>query len=63
MFSPKGITNHRRRLQKKVKTGANKKIKTLALLGIIISFKNNFKPSAIGCKKPKNPTIFGPLLL
>ena len=34
-----------------------------ALYGIIVSFNNNFKPSAMGCKKPKKPTVFGPLRL
>ena len=26
------------------------------------SFKNNFKPSAIGCKNPQIPTTLGPRL-
>ena len=29
-------------------------------LGMIISFKTSFKPSANGCSKPQNPTMFGP---
>ncbi len=41
----------------------NKNINTLELLGIMISFNNNFKPSARGCNNPKKPTIFGPLRL
>ena len=45
------------------KIDENKKIKTLELLGKIISLSNNFSPSAIGCNKPKKPTIFGPLRL
>jgi len=34
-----------------------------ALVGIIISLTTNFKPSAKGCKKPKIPTMLGPLRL
>ena len=44
-------------------SGAIKNKKVSALLGIIVSFKNNFKPSANGCNKPKNPTTLGPLRL
>lgn len=43
--------------------GAAIKIERLAELGKTVSFNNNFKPSARGCNKPKNPTTFGPLLL
>ena len=32
----------------------------LELEGKIVSFKNNFNPSAIGCNKPKKPTTLGP---
>ena len=28
--------------------------------GMISSLKNNFKPSAKGCNKPKGPALFGP---
>jgi len=36
------------------------KINLLALLGKIVSFTNNLKPSAKGCSKPKTPITFGP---
>jgi hypothetical protein len=58
-----GITNHNNILLNRVNTGAIKYKKRFALVGIIISLRNNFKPSAIGCKNPKKPAIFGPLLL
>lgn len=32
-----------------------------AAIGHTGSFRNNFTPSAIGCKSPINPTTFGPL--
>ena len=35
----------------------------LELLGNIVSFTNNFNPSASGCNKPKKPITFGPFLL
>ena len=44
-----------KRLKKNTEIGVNKKITVFALLGKIVSLKNNFKPSAIGCVKPKNP--------
>lgn len=62
LFSPNGITTHNKILQKKVNTGANKKINRLELLGNTISLIKAFNPSAIGCKKPKKPTTLGPLL-
>ena len=46
MLWPKGITAHPINDNKKVNTGASIKITTLALLGKIVSFTNNFKPSA-----------------
>ena len=57
---PKGITTQPIKERANVKTGANIKIIKLELLGKIVSFKNNFNPSAKGCKIPKNPIIFGP---
>ena len=43
--------------------GAKIKITLLALLGIIVSLINSFKPSAKGCNTPKIPTTLGPRLL
>ena len=43
--------------------GAKINNKVLALPGKIVSFTNNFKPSAKGCNKPKIPTKLGPLRL
>jgi len=40
-----------------------KKIKILEFDGMIISFINNFRPSANGCKKPNIPVRLGPFLL
>jgi hypothetical protein len=50
----KGITNQFKRLKKKTAIGVNKKITVFALLGKIVSLKNNFKPSAMGCVNPKS---------
>jgi hypothetical protein len=33
----------------------------VALAGVSASLKINFNPSATGCKKPQNPTRFGPI--
>ena len=41
--------------------GANTKLKVCEFVGITVSFKSNFKPSANGCNNPKKPTTFGPL--
>lgn len=49
-------------MRAKNNTGANKN-RNLLLLSGIISFINNFKPSANGCNKPKIPTKEGPLRL
>ena len=53
---PKGIITHPSRLSKKLKTGANMNKKGFEELGIIVSFENNFRPSAKGCKRPTYPT-------
>jgi hypothetical protein len=50
-------------VKKKVMTGDKKKINKFELEGIMISFINNFKPSANGCKKPSIPVRLGPFLL
>jgi hypothetical protein len=63
VYKSKGIIDQPRKLKNKVMTGPKIKRKLFVLVGIIISFTTNFKPSAIGCKKPQIPTIFGPFLL
>ena len=45
----------------KDKQGAAKNSTQLALVGIIISFNNSFKPSANAWRIPQNPVTFGPL--
>jgi hypothetical protein len=46
----------------KVIIGEIKNKKNVELDKYSTSFKSNFKPSAKGCKKPKIPSILGPLL-
>src|SRR3989338_2885666 len=41
--------------------GARTNRNLLEPLGTMISLKNNFTPSAIGCSSPKYPTRFGPM--
>jgi hypothetical protein len=60
-LSSKGITAQENKAKVKVIKGENKKIIKLEGYGIIVSFANNFKPSAIGCNKPQRPTTLGPL--
>jgi hypothetical protein len=55
-----GITPQPTKLNNNVSKGAKKKKKLLALCGIKISFKNNLRPSARGCKTPHQPTTIGP---
>lgn len=55
-----GIIDHPTKLKKNVKIGAKIKLNVLAFVGITVSLRSNFKPSANGCNKPKNPTTFGP---
>jgi len=47
-------------LKKRVKIGEITKAKVFALVGITVSFINNFKPSAKGCNRPQKPTKVGP---
>lgn len=54
-----GITLQPNKLNMNVNTGANKNIYMLTELGIIVSFANNFKPSANACNKPYKPTTWG----
>ena len=46
----------------RVVIGAKTNMTLLALAGMIISLKINFKASAKVCKIPKGPTTFGPFL-
>jgi hypothetical protein len=55
-----GITAQPNKLKKRVKMGEITKAKVFALVGITVSFINNFKPSAKGCSKPQKPTKVGP---
>ena len=50
--SPKGTTTQPDNANPKVNTGAKIKIIILELFGKIVSFKNNFNPSANGCNNP-----------
>lgn len=50
--SPKGITAQPANASAKVNIGAKIKINKLELFGKTVSFKNNFKPSAKGCRRP-----------
>jgi len=63
IVSSKGITAQPTKLSVNVIIGAAINIVKFALLGNTVSFKSNFRPSAKGCNKPKNPTTFGPLRL
>lgn len=56
-----GIIDQISKLKKKQKKGANKNNNLSAFVGKIVSLKNNFNPSAIGCNNPKNPIKFGPI--
>lgn len=60
-FSSNGINAHKNKLNNNVKIGANVNNKLLAFDGVKGSLINNFKASANGCRKPKIPTILGPL--
>jgi hypothetical protein len=61
-FSENGITDHPKRLKNNVNIGAKINPKVFAFVGITVSLNINFKASAIGCNKPKNPTTLGPFL-
>lgn len=55
-----GITHQDNKASKKVMQGDKININKLALNGNTVSFANNFKPSAKGCKSPNIPTTLGP---
>ena len=59
-MSESGIKTQRTSPITKVTLGANKNKIQLARIGIIISLKINFSPSAIACSVPQNPVTFGP---
>jgi hypothetical protein len=54
------MTTQDRRLRKNVSIGARAKLTGFDDEGITVSLANNFKPSAMGCNRPKNPTTLGP---
>ena len=51
------------KLRVKVIKGAKINNNVSALLGIIVSLRNNFNPSDKGCNIPIKPITFGPSLL
>lgn len=57
----KGIKHHPHKLIKNVSHGLKTNMKNSILVGKTISFNIAFKPSAIGCKKPKGYNRLGPL--
>ena len=59
---PNGITIHPIKLRKKARTGTNRNNSLLVFPGNIVSFENNFNPSAKGCKIPNVPTTLRPFL-
>lgn len=60
--SPSGTTAQDNSAIVKPKTGAIIKIILFECVGIIVSFVNNFTPSANGCKIPPIPVVVGPFL-
>ncbi len=58
-----GIISHIKIVQKNVNNGAIKNSKIFEFEGTINSFSSNLTPSAIGCKRPNRPVVFGPLRL
>ena len=61
--TPNGITDQETKAVVKPNIGASMKIRLLDWVGIIVSFENNFRPSAIGCIIPVKPTVLGPVLI
>jgi hypothetical protein len=57
-----GITTQLIKAKINVAIGEATNIKLFTLLGIIISFKTSFKPSANDCNNPHIPTTSGPRL-
>ena len=60
--APYGITAHDNRANINPINGAIINITLFEWFGIIVSFVNNFNPSANGCSNPHTPTTFGPSL-
>ncbi len=58
---PNGITAQATSARMKVIIGAITNTARFAPDGMIVSFRNSFSPSAIGCSSPNGPTTFGPL--
>ncbi len=59
--TPNGMTAQAMSESTKVRIGASTKTTRLAPLGITVSFRKSFRPSAIGCNRPKGPTTLGPM--
>ena len=57
----KGIITHAKKPKNILNNGASKNKSGFALLGIVISLITNFKPSAMACNRPQNPTTLGPV--
>lgn len=60
--SSNGITAHAINDIINPNIGAIRYIIIFACVGKIVSFANNFTPSANGCNSPKTPTTLGPFL-
>ena len=58
----KGITAQAANAGAIVSIGAKRNKKLFDFVGLIISLNINLKASAMGCKSPKYPTLFGPIL-
>ena len=58
-----GRIAHRIKETAKKITGKTMNIILFELWGMINCFRINFIPSLIGCNKPNQPTLYGPLLL
>ena len=58
----RGTTAQAARAGTRSNTGANKNKNLSDLAGMIISFSNNFKVSAMVWSNPNGPTLFGPIL-
>ena len=61
MVSLKGITAQAARAGAMDSTGAMTNRKRLELVGMITSFINSFRASAMGCSQPRGPTRLGPM--
>ena len=62
MPTSNGITAQATKAREKVMEGAAINTPRLAPAGMMVSFKNSLRPSAIGCSNPNGPTTLGPRL-